>query len=237
MLPTAPLSSAACAAAIAQVEPGSGLPPGLLGAIARVESGRRAPEGAAIVAWPWTADIEGSGAFFNGKAQAIAAVQAAQRDGARSIDVGCMQVNLQQHPQAFASLEQAFDPLGNVAYAARLLRTLHDQAGTWPRAAALYHSATPAIGAEYERKVMAAWSGTAAAYAALAPVFRPTAGGPGGMAGSPFGTTGLAAMRGAPIQPAAARTPYAGMGGGAGRGLAAYRAMPIRIAGPLRLRH
>ena len=38
--------------------------------------------------------------------------------GARSIDVGCMQVNLLHHADAFASLEQAFDPVANARYAA-----------------------------------------------------------------------------------------------------------------------
>ena len=42
--------------------------------------------------------------------QAVAAVQALQARGVRSIDVGCLQVNLMYHPIAFASLDDAFDP-------------------------------------------------------------------------------------------------------------------------------
>lgn len=216
------LAASACMAAIAAVEPGSGLPPGLLGAIAQVESGRTI--GGAAVPWPWTADVEGTGSFYDTKDAAIAAVRAAQRDGVRSIDVGCMQVNLLHHPDAFANLEQGFDPVSNVAYAARLLRQLHAEAGDWARAAALYHSATPALGLAYRRKVMAAWHGGGVP-ATLPAAFQGISARAGPL-GSPFGITrGFTAFR-------AART---GFGGGRmprGRGLAAYRATPIRIAAP-----
>ena len=84
-------------------------------------------------------------------------MRASQARGVRSIDVGCLQVNLMHHPHAFASLKQAFDPKANVDYAARFLRDLFDQTGSWPQAAARYHSATPALGAAYRRKVLAAW--------------------------------------------------------------------------------
>ncbi|HET6182120.1 MAG TPA: lytic transglycosylase domain-containing protein [Acetobacteraceae bacterium] len=218
----------ACAAAIAAVEPGSGIPPGLLRAIALVESGRRDPDSGAAAPWPWTADIEGAGSFFPDKPAAIAAVQAAQRDGARSIDVGCMQVNLLHHPDAFPTLERAFDPLANVAYAAHLLRDLYSQTGDWGRAAALYHSATPALGAEYQRKVMAAWRGGApGSLAALPAAFLPAPPG-GGLAASPFGTGGgLAGLRGRAVERVAAT---ASQGAPHGRDLASYRAMPIRTA-------
>ena len=71
----------------------------------------------------------------------------------RSIDVGCMQVNLLHHPQAFATLEQAFDPPTNARYAARFLISLFHQTADWPKAGALYHSATPEIAADYARRL------------------------------------------------------------------------------------
>ena len=61
------------------------------------------------------------------------------------------------HPDAFASLDQAFDPAANAAYAARFLRQLYGQAGAWPKAVAAYHSATPALAVPYAQKVMAVW--------------------------------------------------------------------------------
>jgi hypothetical protein len=128
-----------------------------MAAIAQVESGRRDPVSGALHPWPWTVDAEGQGTFYDSKEQAIAAVRALQARGVRSIDVGCMQVNLLQHPAAFSSLEQAFDPMANADYAGRFLAELHGQTGAWPAATALYHSATPDLGAAYQRKVMAVW--------------------------------------------------------------------------------
>jgi hypothetical protein len=147
-----------CRAAIAAAERAANLPPQLLAAIGRVESGRRDPRSGAFHPWPWAVNAEGQGIFYDTKAEAMAAVAALRARGVRSIDVGCAQVNLMHHPDAFASLEQAFDPERNTAYAASLLNQLHAQTGDWRKAAALYHSATPELGAEYQRKVLAAWA-------------------------------------------------------------------------------
>ena len=86
------------------------------------------PSSGALHPWPWTVDAEGQGAFYDSKELAIAAVRALQARGVRSIDVGCMQVNLMHHPNAFNSLEQAFDPVArNANYAAQFLTELHGQ--------------------------------------------------------------------------------------------------------------
>jgi len=153
----APSPGILCRQAIESAAPAHGVPTALLAAMGRVESGRRDRTGTASHPWPWTVDAEGQGAFYDSKAEAIAAVRVLQARGVRSIDVGCMQVNLMHHPDAFGSLAQAFDPTANADYAARFLHDLFGQTGTWPKAAALYHSATPDLAAEYQRKVMAVW--------------------------------------------------------------------------------
>ena len=107
---TMPPPGAQCRAAIAQAERAGGIPPQLLAAIGRVESGRRDPTSGSFAPWPWTVNAEGQGYFFDSKAEAITAVRKMRADGMRSIDVGCLQVNLMYHPKAFASLEDAFDP-------------------------------------------------------------------------------------------------------------------------------
>ena len=84
-------------------------------------------------------------------------MQALQARGVRSIDVGCMQVNLMHHPDAFASLEEAFDPAAERRLRGALPASLFGQTGSWPKAAAAYHSSTPDIGADYARKVLAVW--------------------------------------------------------------------------------
>jgi hypothetical protein len=151
-----PSPSLLCDTAIAGTERAARLPPRLLGAIADVESGR--PDAAGNVhPWPWTINAEGRGQFFASKRDAVEAVRTLQAQGMRSIDVGCMQVNLMHHPNAFASLDEAFDPVANAAYAARFLNTLYGISGSWVKATAAYHSQTPAIGADYGQRVMARW--------------------------------------------------------------------------------
>jgi hypothetical protein len=144
-----------CRQAVATAERANAIPPHLLAAIGRVESGRADPVNGAMHPWPWTINAEGEGHFYDSKAQAVTATAQLQSQGVRSIDVGCLQVNLMHHPDAFSSLEQAFDPQANAAWAGRFLRQLYQQTGDWGRAAALYHSATPELGAAYEAKVLA----------------------------------------------------------------------------------
>ena len=84
-------------------------------------------------------------------------MQALQERGVRAIDVGCMQVDLLHHPRAFASLDEAFDPAANVAYAARFLSRLFGQTNSWAQAAAFYHSTTPELAEAYARQVLAVW--------------------------------------------------------------------------------
>ncbi len=87
--------------------------------------------------------------------------------GVRNIDVGCMQVNLRYHPDAFASIEAAFDPATNVAYAARYLMSLNQATRSWSQAIGRYHSATPERGLAYRRKVEKLWTSERRRYAAV----------------------------------------------------------------------
>jgi hypothetical protein len=198
-----------------------GVPPALMAAIGRVESGRRDPVSGALHSWPWTVDANGQGSFYDSKPQAMAAVRDLQAHGTRSIDIGCMQVNLMHHPQAFATLDQAFDPAANADYAARFLVELHDQTRSWPRATALYHSTTPALAAAYEQKVMQAWPLEERQAAGDSPFT--LARGPNPILG-PVVFPPPRQNAGPRIIP---RTAATGAAGSPGRGLAFYRAAPI----------
>ena len=145
-----------CRQAIHAAERAAAVPMQLMAAIARVESGKPDAQGV-IHPWPWTINAEGVGQYFASKDAVLAAVRTLQARGVRSIDVGCMQVNLHHHPSAFATLEQAFDPASNAAYAARYLNTLYASTRDWTRATAFYHSATPELGEAYQRRVAAVW--------------------------------------------------------------------------------
>lgn len=205
-----------CRAAIRAAERAHNIPQALLSALGRVESGRRDPATGNFGPWPWTINAEGRGQFFPTKADAIAAVRRLQAEGVRSIDVGCLQVNLRHHPNAFASLEDAFDPAKNADYAARFLVQLQEASKNWLQAAAHYHSHTPEFATAYQRRVMAAWPEEsriaaeefrAAQLAAWAARPQPLRAGPGRVVpGNAMGRVQAAAT---------------------GRGLDAYRAAPI----------
>ncbi len=142
-----------CERSIGVAETAWRIPAKLMPAISRVESGRVDPMTRRVRAWPWTINVEGIGFFYETKAEAVAAVQGLQAKGPRSIDVGCMQVNLRHHPTAFADLDTAFDPPANTLYAAKFLSALHKQFGDWNLATAAYHSQDAERGEEYQRKV------------------------------------------------------------------------------------
>ena len=146
-----------CRSAIAGAERAGRVADKLMAAIGMVESGRRDPRTGAVGPWPWTINAEGAGQFFETKELAIAAVQALQARGVRSIDVGCMQINLMYHPTAFPTLEAAFDPVTNAQYAARFLKALYARTADWSSAAAAYHSSVPERAEIYAQRVMAAW--------------------------------------------------------------------------------
>jgi hypothetical protein len=146
-----------CGAETARQERLQAIPDRLLHAISLVESGRWDADRKASFAWPWTVTAEGDGRFLPSKAAAVAEVRRLQAEGVRNIDVGCMQVNLQAHPDAFASLDEAFDPATNVAYAARFLYELHASTQDWPTAAAYYHSQTPSLAAPYKARLVSTW--------------------------------------------------------------------------------
>jgi hypothetical protein len=149
--------SRVCGEETARQERLQAIPEHLLHAISLVESGRWDSGVRENLAWPWTVNAEGEGRFLPSKQAAIAEVVKLRARGVRNIDVGCMQINLLAHPDAFTSLDEAFDPRANVAYAGRFLVDLHGQDGNWPQAGAHYHSQTPELAAPYRTHLLAVW--------------------------------------------------------------------------------
>ena len=216
--------SALCRNAIATAERAGGVPDRLMHAIGVVESGRRDELGG-MTAWPWTINAQGRGSYFNTKAEAVAAVTELRARGVRSIDVGCMQVNLMYHPDAFTSLDDAFDPASNTRYAARFLQQLFAKTGTWQAAASGYHSLNAEFGGPYGRKVMAIWQSTPAIPAPPAQTFAQLPAPPQTAPPSTGLMAGAVPARIIPLPVMAA------VGAGVtGRSLDSYRAMPTRLA-------
>ncbi len=151
----------ACRRAIAEAERGSGLPPGLLLAIALVETGRSDSRTGRFEPWPWSWNSGGEGHAEPTREAAVAAVSGLLARGQRSVDIGCLQVNLLYHPAAFPGVAEGFDPVVNARDAVRFLLELRARTGNWAEAIAQYHSADPERGAGYQRRVTLARLGAA----------------------------------------------------------------------------
>ena len=156
--PGSPIAQCLHAAAAAGII--EGIPDGLMARIAQVESAQRQGDGT-WRPWPWTIDADGADLAFASKRDAVVWAARAPARGVKLLDVGCLQVNLQFHPHAFASLGEAFDPWENARYAAHYLRLLHDSdaGGDWSVAVGMYHSHTPELAYEYRSRVAALGAG------------------------------------------------------------------------------
>ncbi|MGI9395734.1 MAG: lytic transglycosylase domain-containing protein [Boseongicola sp.] len=147
---TRPGISAICDTAAMAASRRSGVPIDVLRAISLTETGRRLD--GKLRAWPWTVNMEGAGKWFDDRSAAQAYVDVHAGRGARSFDVGCFQLNYRWHGDAFASIEEMFDPQANADYAANFLRELYSEFGDWPRAAGAYHSRTPKFARKYQAR-------------------------------------------------------------------------------------
>ncbi len=125
----------------------AGLPPAMLRALTRTETGRA--RGGRLAPWPWTVNMEGIGKWFDDRDEALAYARKHHARGATSFDVGCFQINYRWHHKAFASVEAMFDPLENARYAAKYLLELKAEGGGWDTAVGRYHSRTPTRAQKY----------------------------------------------------------------------------------------
>ena len=150
-------SSNLCIQAFTGAERRHGIPKHLLMAIANTESGRYNPQIKRVVPWPWTLNVHGKGFYYDTMHDAVTAIRRAKQRGQNSIDVGCMQISLKHHPDAFGSELDALSPDRNVDYAAKFLRQNFDDLGSWPQAIAAYHSRTPSRGTPYYAIVRKRW--------------------------------------------------------------------------------
>lgn len=139
------------AAALAAEE--TGVPAAILMAISRVETGRTLD--GSLNPWPWTVNQAGDGSFFSSVNDAADHVSQAMDQGQTNIDIGCFQINMRWHGQAFSTLDDMFDPAQNALYAARFLRQLYDEHGGWVAAIGAYHSRQEDAATRYAAKVSA----------------------------------------------------------------------------------
>ena len=157
--PTQANMRSVCSQFAAEQETAKRIPPGLVHAVALAESGRWSEQDQSTKPWPWTVTSGKESFYLSSKEEAIAKVRELKGRGRTNIDVGCMQINLHYHPDAFSTLNDAFDPSKNVAYGTKFLKSLRDKTRSWGKATAYYHSQNRARGIAYRNKVYKLWRG------------------------------------------------------------------------------
>jgi hypothetical protein len=139
------LESSKCSNIFSYFEKRYNIPKDTLHSISLRETQKAHSKHKIAIVWPWTITVNptGKGYHFKSKNEAIKFAKAQLATGKGSIDVGCMQINLKHHPDAFNSIEQAFSPRSNVAYGAKFLKEKYTQHGKWKSAIGSYHSSSP----------------------------------------------------------------------------------------------
>ncbi|MBA3042700.1 MAG: transglycosylase SLT domain-containing protein [Alphaproteobacteria bacterium] len=127
-------STGACEREIQAAAAKYSIPEGILYSVGLTETGRKGS------LQPFAMNVEGKPMFFDSEADALRAFVNARRQGAKLIDIGCMQINQHFHGEHFSSVQAMFNPRANVEYAARFLSNLRDRHETWTMAVARYHA-------------------------------------------------------------------------------------------------
>lgn len=133
---------------IVEHEKQKGIEPGLMEAIAQIESKLN----------PYIVNACGRAFHFKTASDAARFVKEKQNQGYRNISVGLTQLHVPSHRSKFGSLEEMMDPGKNVAYAANLLKRLKRKTGSWEKAVRLYHSPNPCSNERYKNRVFGAWA-------------------------------------------------------------------------------
>lgn len=137
-----------CSTLSRMIEIEEGLPPFLLSALTFVESSDM----------PWVVGVEGVAHRFYTKEGALNKIKELTTNETKNFDVGCMQINHYFHKDKFESAEDMLNPVRNVRYAARLLKDLYKETGSWEKAVAYYNCRDLRYSAPYAQKVYQQWN-------------------------------------------------------------------------------
>lgn len=136
-----------CSTLSRMIEIEEGLPPLLLSAITFVESSDM----------PWVIGVEGASHRFRTKQGALEKIKQLKARGHKNFDIGCMQINHHYHKDKFPSEEEMINPIRNIRYAAKLLKELKAETGSWEKAVSYYNSRNLKYSAPYAQKVYQHW--------------------------------------------------------------------------------
>jgi len=139
--------SPTCTAQLLKTERTLDMPRGLLLAVALVESGQDgAPQAYAV-------GVRGRSVYSADAARASSYLRDRRGNVRTNVTAGCMQLSVTHHRENFRPLERILDPEANVLYAARFLKRLRAEEGSWGRAVARYQGGTHTQQRDYVCKV------------------------------------------------------------------------------------
>lgn len=136
-----------CDRAAADASVATGVPIEIMQAITRTETGHM--RDGRFTPWPWAINRAGAGAWPPTRRAALQLVQAELTAGRRNVDIGCFQINIRWHGDAFDTIGDMFDPTQNAVYAAEFLSRLREEFGTWDAAVGAFHSRRPEAATRY----------------------------------------------------------------------------------------
>lgn len=135
-----------CLEAAREAQASYGIPNDLLVGIVATESGGD----------PFATNHRGDGRYHASADDAVHYVRGLRARGEESVDVGCAQINMRWHPEAFDTVRDGFDPESNLDYAAKYLVKLAGPEQDWSEAVGKYHSPSrPGRAAAYRERVEA----------------------------------------------------------------------------------
>ena len=165
LLPSAGWSREAVPPGYQTVAAEQGLPAAVLYAVALTESGHPVAKTGMYRPWPWTLNVAGAGYHYPTRLKAWQALNDWLDQGARSIDIGLMQVNWRYHRERLGDPWQALDPYHNLRVGAEILRGCYRTERDWWASVGCYHApGNPEKADRYRRRVQSRWQQIVAAW-------------------------------------------------------------------------
>lgn len=139
--------AASCTEHVLEAEQELSIPRGLLLSIALVESGQDgSPQ-------PFAMNLDGKTVYSDSASEAKIHLLDKQGRVRQNATVGCMQLSVQHHRANFRPVERILDPSANVWYAARYLKRLRADSGSWSAAVARYNGGSRSQQRDYTCKI------------------------------------------------------------------------------------
>jgi hypothetical protein len=147
LIPPGTAQAASCTEHVLEAEQELNIPRGLLLSIALVESGQDgSPQ-------PFAMNLDGKTVYSDSASEAKAHLLDKQGRVRQNATVGCMQLSVQHHRANFRPVERILDPSANVWYAARYLKRLRADSGSWSVAVARYNGGSRSQQRQYTCKI------------------------------------------------------------------------------------